>query len=267
MNKIYGVIFKNNGKEYYFDGSNFELEKDAKVIVETEKGLQYGKVTNLIDKSSVKNIKEYKNIIRKASKKDEEQYLENLKLSQIALKKARNIAKQLDLSMTFIDASFTFDKNQLLLNFYADERVDFRELAKRLASIYKTRIELRQLGARDRAAKCGGVGVCGKILCCSSFLKHMDSVSMNMAKNQNISLNPSKINGSCGRLLCCLKYEDDEYSKCLVGLPQVGKTVDTKFGEGIVRSVNILKREFKVEIDGQIYNFSVDENNVMKEII
>ena len=143
-------------------------------------------------------------------------------------------------------------KKQLLFNFIADERVDFRELAKRLAGMYKTRIELRQIGARDKARNICGIGQCGRTLCCSTFLNHIDSVTMNMAKNQNIALNPSKINGQCGRLLCCLTYEDEEYARCQNGMPSVGQTVKTDDGSGKVISVDILKRKYKVDIDGNI---------------
>lgn len=262
MNNVYGVIFKDNGKEYYFNGQKMDLNPKDNVIVETEKGLQYGEITNLINSKKIDNSISLKNIIRKATEKDYEQYLSNTKEAKLALKKATNISKKLNLSMTFINSSFTFDRNQLLLNFYADERVDFRELAKKLAAIYKTRIELRQLGARDRAANCDGVGVCGRQLCCSSFLNNMESVSMNMAKNQNLSLNPSKINGCCGRLLCCLTYEDDEYIRCQKNLPHVGETIDTEYGKGTVKSVNILLQKYKVEIDGQI--FEITKNDKME---
>ena len=161
--------------------------------------------------------------------------------------------------MNFIDAEFTFDRQQLLLNFYADERVDFRELAKKLAGIYRTRIELRQVGARDKAEQIGGVGPCGRELCCSSFLNHLESVSMNMAKNQNLALNPSKINGCCGRLLCCLAYEDEEYQKCQVGMPNIGQKINTTFGEGVVTSVDILNRKYKVFINNEYKEFYLDE--------
>ena len=222
---IYGVIFRDKGKVYYFNGHNMKIPMNVTVIVETEKGLQFGKVVNKVEENKVQSFKEnIKDIIRISTKKDYDQYLTNLKDSNSALKNAKRFASELNLKMNFIDSEFTFDRQQLLLNFYADERVDFRELAKKLASIYRTRIELRQVGARDKAEQIGGIGPCGRELCCSSFLNHLESVSMNMAKNQNLALNPSKINGCCGRLLCCLTYEDEEYQKCQVGMPNIDKS-------------------------------------------
>ena len=142
---------------------------------------------------------------------------------------------------------------------FRSERVDFRELAKKLASVYRTRIELRQIGARDKAEEIGGIGPCGRILCCSNFLTHLDSVSMNMAKNQNLALNPSKINGCCGRLMCCLAYEDAEYSRCQKGMPSVGQKIDTDLGTGIVSSIDILNRRYKVFINGEYKEFELNE--------
>jgi putative pyruvate formate lyase activating enzyme len=178
-----------------------------------------------------------KKILRAATDEDNDNFLKNLKDADKCLEKARKIAKELELDMSILDASYTLDSKQLLFNFIADERIDFRELAKRLAAQYKTRIELRQIGARDKARAICGIGQCGRPLCCSTFLNHIDSVTTNMAKNQNIALNPSKINGLCGRLLCCLTYEDEEYVRCGKGLPNVGQTVSTEFGKGKVVSV------------------------------
>lgn len=253
MNNVYGVSFKNDGKVYYFLGNNFNPEINEKVIVETEKGYQYGKVM-VVKKINELNFPtdNMKSIVRIASEEDENIYMKNIKLGLDAVKKCKEIVAELGLDMNVIDANFTFDKKQLLINFLADDRVDFRELAKRLAAQYKTRIELRQIGARDKAKEISGIGICGRKLCCSSCLNHMDSISMNMAKNQNIALNPSKINGACGRLLCCLSYENDEYVKCQNGMPYVNQTVTTDFGKGKVVSVDILNRKYKVNIDNDI---------------
>ena len=150
--------------------------------------------------------------------------------------------------MYILDASYTFDRSQLIFKFIANDRVDFRKLAKELASMYKTRIELRQVGVRDKAREIGGCGQCGQPLCCARFLKDMDLVSINMAKNQNIALNPSKINGVCGRLLCCLKYEDENYKECRKCLPKLGSKVMTEKGEGKVISVDVLKKQYEVDI-------------------
>lgn len=250
MIKFYGVSFKNEGKVYIFK-SEAEYCKNDYVIVTTEKGLQYGKVNFLINQDEITiNIDTIKEVVRKATNEDKNTYNKNIKDAASAIEKATKYAEKLKLDMKFMDASFTFDRKQLLLNFLADERIDFRELAKKLASIYKTRIELRQIGARDKAKVVGGIGMCGRKLCCSGFLQHMDGVSMSMAKNQNIALNPSKINGCCGRLMCCLSYEDKEYQCCAKGLPQVGRNIKTEFGEGKVVSVDILNRKYIVDING-----------------
>ena len=175
-----------------------------------------------------------------------------------ALKKARDFSRELNLSMNFIDATFTFDRKQLLFNFFADDRVDFRELAKKLAGVYHTRIELRQVGARDKAFHVGGIGICGRGLCCANYLTHLESVTMNMAKNQNLALNPSKINGACGRLLCCLAYEDEQYVEASKDMPSVGEDVVTPYGEGKVKSVDILNRKYKVLINDELKEIGLD---------
>ena len=256
MNNIYEVVFKQKGKKYYF-GSNKDYSVDDKVIVSTEKGLQLGKIVGKVDKKKLKIAEnELKEIVRIADKKDYNQYLNNTRDAEKALKKCRSLVKELKLDMDVINASFTFDKSQLLFNFIADERIDFRELAKRLAGIYKTRIELRQIGARDKAREISGIGPCGRKLCCSSFLSHIDSVSMNMAKNQNVSLNPQKINGMCSRLLCCLAYEDEEYIRCAKNLPTVGEKIKVD-GEYVpVISTNILKREVTVMVGNEMRKIS-----------
>ena len=255
---VYGVNFKDNGKIYNFK-SKIRCPINVTVITETEKGLQFGKIVNYINSKNVKNLEELKEIVRISTKKDYEDYLKNLKDADLALKHCREIVKELDLDMKMINASFTFDRKQLIFNFLADERIDFRELAKRLASIYRTRIELRQIGARDKAREIGGVGACGQKICCANFLNHIDSVSMNMAKNQGLALNPAKINGLCGRLLCCLTYEDEEYSRCSEGLPSIGETVSTEYGMGQVVSVDILNRSYKIMINNEKYDIFLGE--------
>ncbi len=253
MNNIYGVTLKSEGKVYYFDGKDLIIENGKYVIVETEKGIQLGKVMYKIDKEKVNiSLEDMKKIVKLASEADYETYLKNLADASKCLVKAKKLVQELGLNMNILNASYTFDRKQLLFNFIADERVDFRELAKKLAGLYKTRIELRQIGARDKARTICGLGQCGRTLCCSTFLNHIDSVTMNMAKNQNIALNPSKINGLCGRLLCCLTYEDEEYSKCSEGMPNVGQTVMVDSSKGKVVSVDILNRRYKVDVDGVI---------------
>lgn len=244
--KVYGVLFKNNSKAYYFK-SDLEIDINSEVIVDTEKGEQYGKVVSQL--SDCKDLSEYKEIIRLATPEDTEVYYNNLKDAEEALVRCKELVKQLDLNMFVINASYNFNRSQLLINFSADDRVDFRELARKLASIYKTRIELRQIGARDKAKQVGGIGICGQKLCCANFLNQIDSISMNKAKNQNLALNPSKINGACGRLLCCLCYEDEEYTRCSKGLLQVGNNVKYKGSLATIIGVDILSRTYKILVD------------------
>lgn len=255
--KIYGVKFNDKGKIYNFK-SEIECPINVTVIVETEKGLQFGKVIKEIEVGNNKYDNDLKKIIRISTKEDYKNYLNNLKDADKAFKYAKKLINDLNLKMNLIDASFTFDRKQLLFNFYAEERIDFRELAKKLAASYRTRIELRQIGARDKAEQVGGVGMCGKALCCSTFLKNKESVTINMAKNQNIALNPSKINGLCGRLLCCLAYEDEEYTCCRKVLPEIGEIVNTKNGKGIVKSLDILNKKYDLEKENEIITISVD---------
>lgn len=245
--KVFSVIFKENGKSYNFNGEdNYKIAD--KVIVETERGLQFGKIYNILDNTD--NFENNKCIIRLATDEDENKYYKLLKENKNALEKGREFVNELNLNMNILSAEFTFGKEQLLFNFVSDERVDFRELAKKLASIYHTRIELRQIGARDKAKEIGGCGICGQKLCCTRFLDHIDAISMNMAKNQSLALNPSKINGVCGRLLCCLQYEDENYIESAKELPSVGEIVKTNSGEGKVVSVDILNRKCKVLVNG-----------------
>ena len=265
MHNIYGVILKEEGKVYYFDGLDLDIEMDKYVVVNTDKGIQLGKVIRKIDEDKLKiSLSNLKTIDRIASDEDYNTFLKNLNLADKALIKARELVEELGLDMNIIDASYTLDKKQMLFNFVADERIDFRELAKRLAGIYKTRIELRQIGARDKARMVCGLGQCGRTLCCSTFLTHIDSVTMNMAKNQNISLNPNKINGVCGRLLCCLTYEDEEDTRCQYGMPSVGQSLKTEYGFGKVVSVDILKRKYKVDIDGVVREIELDNDSSKK---
>jgi len=257
-NNIYGIVFKDNGKIYNFYSDENEILVDTKVIVETEKGLQLAKVVQITNDHNI-NVNNLKAIVRIALEKDVSNHLKNLESADRALKQAREIVEELGLEMRLIDASYTFDRKQLLFNFLANERIDFRELVKRLANLYHTRIELRQIGVRDKAKEIGGVGQCGRKLCCSSFLNSIDSITINMAKNQNIALNPNKINGSCGRLLCCLTYEDDLYHEFRKDLPQMGEIINTKHGNGKVESIDILARKYTVSINNERYTINLNE--------
>ena len=257
MNKVFGVICNGNDKKFYYK-SESDYEIDSLVIVETERGQQLVKVVQVLDDYKDEITDE---IIRLATTEDYEKYLENLKDADKALKKCITFAKELELDMNIVNAQFNLDRSQLLFNFIADGRIDFRELAKKLASIYHTRIELRQIGARDKAKEVGGIGVCGGELCCLRFLKKIDAISMNMAKNQNLALNPSKINGACGRLLCCLAYEDEAYIEAAKKMPKIGDKIDTPAGEAQVVSVDIINQRGKVMINGEKvdYDFKSEE--------
>ncbi len=248
MINVIGVSFRDDGKIYYFLPGNINLKKNITVIVQTERGLQFGKVVTDVIQVEEKNYPDIKHIIRIASKKDYMNHIKNLKDAREALNKCKKMVEFDELPMQVIDAEFTFDRNQLIFKFIADNRIDFRDLVKKLASVYRTRIELRQVGVRDKAKEIGGIGVCGCKLCCSRFLKDLESVSINMAKNQNIALNPSKINGVCGRLLCCLKYEDECYKECRNCLPKIGDVVSTEKGNGTVVSLDVLQKKYKVDV-------------------
>ncbi len=233
-----------------------EINNNTSVVIETERGMQYGKIISVSKKSDKEN-----KILRLATSEDTDNYLANLKIAKEALISAKKEANNLNLKMNFIAADLTLDKKQLLLIYYAEERIDFRQLAKKLASLYKTRIELHQIGTRDKAKHISGCGLCGEKLCCSRFLNQLNSVSMSMAKNQNLALNPTKINGVCGRLLCCLAYEDENYSLCRKNLPKINEVVKTEFGEGKVTNIDILNQKYTVEIDGSPIEIECNANN------
>lgn len=200
-------------------------------------------------------------VIRKATNKDIKINLENIKDCRFAYKKCKNLIKKYNLDMKLLSASYSLDKKQLLFKYVADERIDFRNLAKDLASIYKTRIELRQIGIRDKASLVSGIGMCGRELCCATFLKEMDTVSINAAKTQHLALNPSKINGCCGRLLCCLNYEEEQYKESEKKLPEINSLVSTPNGEGKVVALKVLEEKYDVELkNGEIIEMGLEDN-------
>lgn len=249
MHNVIGIKLSFSNNTYYFSPNAVDVKLGDEVIVDTEQGLQFGTVVTEIKKEKKENlVLPLKNVIRIATQKDKKQEQENLESAAKALLDAKKIAKDLELDMNFISSNYTFDKKQLFLMYLADDRIDFRELAKKLAQKYKTRIELRQVGVRDKAKVIGGLGPCGLFLCCNSFLTDFNSVSINMAKNQFLALNPSKINGVCGRLLCCLNYEDEVYTELKKNLPKVGSTVKIAEGTGKVVGVNVFKNTYQVEI-------------------
>ena len=253
--KIVGVKINNFGKIFYYDCNGLNLKKNLTVIINTEKGLEFGTVVDFID---VEDSGDYYKVNRIATKKDYLQHIKNLNDAKIALDKCRELASKNGLNMVIIDANYNFDKSQLLFRFLADERIDFRNLARELGSRLRTRIELRQIGIRDKAKEIGGLGPCGRQLCCNSFLNKLETITINMAKNQNIALNPSKINGSCGRLLCCLSYEDETYSCCKKELPSVGSQKEYNGKTYKVVSLNILKGTYTLQVDDELKEFNQD---------
>lgn len=248
---MYDVIkVKINHQGIFFSPSNLKVGKGDSVIVEYENNIWFGICVDNIKRVSKKEtLFPLPKIIRKATTEDIKKNEKNMQLEKEAIKEAKKLSGKLKLNMNFINASYTFDKKQLFFIYIAEERVDFRELAKKLAQKYKTRIELRQIGVRDKAKAIGGIGPCGLFLCCNSFLTDFNSVSINMAKNQFLALNPSKINGVCGRLLCCLNYEDDIYKELKKDLPRVGSYIKTKEISGKVVGLDVFKRTCKVEVE------------------
>lgn len=254
MKEVIGVSFTEGKRIYYFDPANIKPNFGDDVIVETERGLQYGKIATLIVEKNEKSLNmPLKRIIRIATKDDRKKHELNLNEEKKAMKECEKLIKKFNLNMKVIDANFTFDKEQLMYHFLSDSRIDFRNLAKELAGIFKTRIELRQIGVRDKAKEIGGIGPCGRTLCCTDYLVNFDSVSINMAKNQNLSLNPNKINGSCGRLLCCLTYENDVYEEYRKSLPNLGDKVKYNEKNGKVVELNILKKSYTILTDDDEY--------------
>ena len=237
INSNYDVVVKVD-KDKYSTGTP--------VIVQSKDDLEYGVITKIYSKNEKINKREAYSFLRFANSNDKQVHKKNDIDAQKAFIKCRELINKYDLPMKLINATYTFTRNQLLFKFVSDDRVDFRKLAKDLAKQYHTRIELRQVGVRDKAKEIGGCGQCGRELCCNGFLKEFNSVSINMAKNQNIALNPNKINGICGRLLCCLQYEDNCYKECRKKLPKVGKIIETVVGSGKVLSVDPLNMKYKM---------------------
>ena len=246
MIEIVGVRFKKVGKIYYFDPDGENIETGTAVIVETARGIEYGIVEianrNIDDEGIVQPLKK---VIRIATEDDHIKHKENKEKEKEAFDICIEKIKKHGLGMKLIDIEITFDMNKIIFYFAADGRVDFRELVKELASVFRTRIELRQIGVRDEAKMLNGIGVCGRTLCCATFLGDFTPVSIKMAKDQNLSLNPTKISGICGRLMCCLKYEQDTYEELIKDLPKEGDTIKTPAGEGEVMSVNVLRQTVK----------------------
>ncbi len=250
MTEIIGVRFKEVGKVYYFSPGGKKLNAGDKVIVETARGIECGEVVIPNRKINDENVVQpLKSIIRPASKDDLQAIKSNAEKETEIMRTFIKKIEEHKLDMKAIDVDYTFDGSKILFYFTAENRVDFRELVKDLAGIYRTRIELRQIGVRDEAKMLGGLGICGRPFCCSSFLGEFQPVSIKMAKEQSLSLNPSKISGTCGRLMCCLKYEQDCYEELLKITPKAGALVETAEGRGVVEDANILTGVLKVKLD------------------
>ena len=271
MVNVVGVRFKSVGKIYYFDPENIEIKKGDSVIVETSRGVEFGSVV-LANKEISENeiVSPLKKVLRKATDDDIKIMLDNKEKEKQAFEKCVKKIEEPELAMKLVDVEYTFDHNKILFYFTADGRIDFRELVRDLASLFKTRIELRQIGVRDEAKMLGGIGVCGRPLCCSLYLGEFEPVSIKMAKEQSLSLNPTKISGTCGRLMCCLKNEQEAYEGLIRRTPHTGSVVKTPDGKGTVVSANLLKSLVNVslDIDGEkeIKEYKLSDIKILKKV-
>ena len=271
MIKVIGVRFRTAGKIYFFDPGKLDIKRGNHVIVETARGIEYGTVVGDIrEVTDDKVIQPLKPVLRIATERDDEQEAANKIKEKEAFKVCLEKIRKHELEMKLIDAEYTFDNNKVLFYFTADGRIDFRELVKDLASVFKTRIELRQIGVRDETKILGGMGICGRQLCCHSHLSEFVPVSIKMAKEQNLSLNPTKISGVCGRLMCCLKHEEETYEELNRKLPNVGDHVTTDTGlKGEVASVNVLRQLVKVIVENgdtkEIQEYPVEDLRFKKK--
>lgn len=268
MVKIIGVRFNKSGKTYYFSPGDIEVQKGDGVIVETTRGVEYGvAVLGEREVSEEDIVSPLKEVIRLATDKDVSKVDENKKKEKEAYDVCVDLINKRNIKMKLINVEYTFDNNKILFYFTADGRVDFRELVKDLAGIFRTRIELRQVGVRDEAKIIGGIGICGRVLCCNSFLDEFRPVSIKMAKDQSLSLNPAKISGICGRLMCCLKYEHEAYEELLKATPSTGTLVETVDGKGEIIKVSLLKgvvRVRPIKEGGDIQSYNIADIKVLK---
>ncbi len=250
MVKVVGVRFKKAGKVYYFDPDQLQIDEGANVIVETARGIEFGEVVIPVrEVNDDEIVAPLKKVMRIANEEDVRHASENSRKEKEAFATCLQKIRDHNLEMKLIDVEYTFDNNKILFYFTADGRVDFRELVKDLASVFKTRIELRQIGVRDESKMMGGIGICGRVLCCSSYLGEFQPVSIKMAKEQGLSLNPTKISGTCGRLMCCLKYEQEAYEQIIKRAPKTGAIVETPDGQGVVMETYLIKETVKVKLD------------------
>jgi len=250
MTEVVSVRFKNRGKSYYFDPRNHQVKTGQNVVVETSKGLEFGEcVRGNFHVEPTKLVPPLRPVIRIATEADQKTIETNREREQQALRTCQEKIREHALDMKLVDVEYNFEGSKLLFFFTSDGRVDFRELVRDLASIFRTRIELRQIGVRDEAKMLGGLGICGKEFCCSQFLDDFQPVSIKMAKTQNLSLNPTKISGTCGRLMCCLKYEQDAYEELVKNAPKMDSYVETPDGNGTIAEINLLRQKAKVRLE------------------
>lgn len=271
MVKVIGVQFRRAGKIYYFDPGDLNIEEGLNVIVETARGIEFGKVV-IANKEVPEEaiVTPLKGVIRIATEEDIKQHAENKEKERKAFDICLEKIKAHNLDMKLIDVEYTFDNSKILFYFTADGRVDFRELVKDLAAVFRTRIELRQIGVRDETKMVGGIGVCGREFCCSSYLGEFIPISIKMAKEQGLSLNPAKISGGCGRLMCCLRYEQEVYEDKLKKVPKVGAVVETPEGQGTVMEANLLRELVKVKLDKDetdLKVYTADEVKIIKDVL
>ena len=257
---VVGIKFKENGKLYYFDPKGIDLKLGDGAIVETARGEEYGIVGGKIkevDQSSI--VSPLKPVIRKATEKDTKKHESNVEKAKTALKVTQELVDKLKLDMQLVETEYIFDGSKVIISFTSDNRVDFRELVKELASKLKTRFELRKIGIRDKSKAVGGIGICGRECCCNLYLNDFEKVSIKMAKTQNLSLNPTKISGLCGRLMCCLEYENPYYQEVTQKMPKVNSEVTTPEGKGTVMYTNILKQIVSVKLDKGEGSFAIKD--------
>jgi cell fate regulator YaaT (PSP1 superfamily) len=271
MVKVVGVRFKKAGKVYYFDPDQFEIDAGANVIVETARGIEFGEaVIPTREISDDEIVAPLKKVMRVATEEDVKHASDNSRKEKEAFATCLQKIRDHNLEMKLIDVEYTFDNNKILFYFTADGRVDFRELVKDLAAVFKTRIELRQIGVRDESKMMGGIGVCGRVLCCSSYLGEFQPVSIKMAKEQGLSLNPTKISGTCGRLMCCLKYEQDAYESIIKRAPKTGAIVETPEGQGVVVETYLIREIVKVRLDKgnetDLRSYKFNEIKLIKDV-
>ena len=260
MMQVCRIQFKKTGKRYFFNPNGINVKDNDKVVVETVRGIELGTVVGDLVECPKEIENEIKPILRLANKRDLDSFEYNKKLEPEAILKTQKLINKNKLSMKLLSCEYTLDRQKLLIYYESEDRVDFRQLVKDLAEEFRVRIELRQVGSRDGAKAIGGLGPCGLVICCNTFIEEFDNVSIKMAKNQNLSLNPQKISGTCGKLLCCIKYENEVYSSLRKNMPDVGDIVTIEEGDGKVLAVDVLKRELKLKMleNENFININVD---------